>query len=289
MVSFSIKLFNNETVLFRTTEEKSLKFWGKGKKDIFSTQFIIIFFFVILLALYYIGGSWQTKDLMKGLLKTELLIILLPVILILRISKSDIKKSLGLNPVKPLNFLLVILAAIPIIILAAILGQLINFIYPVSESYMEAMKNLVTVQERGIWFSIFVIGILPGICEETMFRGYILKAFRKKGFWTAIIITAILFGIFHLDLFRLLPVTLLGIWMGFLALKANSLYLAIFAHALNNSLAVIISNYGDKIPFLEQLISENNIPFWYAIPAFLILYAVFKALRKVNEEVIIEA
>jgi sodium transport system permease protein len=288
MVSFSIRLFNNETVLFRTAEEKSLKFWGKGKKDIFSVQFIVIFFFIILLALYFIGGRWQSKDLMNGLVRTELLIILLPVILLLRVSKSDIKKSLGLNPVKPLNFFLVILAALPLITLAAILGQLINLIYPVSESYMEAMKNLVTVQERGIWFSIFVIGILPGICEETMFRGYMLNAFRKKGFWPAIVITALLFGIFHLDLFRLLPVTMLGIWMGFLALKANSLYLAIFAHALNNSLAIVFLNYGDKIPFLEQLISEENIPFWYAIPTVLILYAVFMALRKVNEEVVVE-
>ncbi len=288
MVSISIRLFNNETVLFRTAEEKSLKFWGKGKKDIFSFQFIVIFFFVILLALYYVGSSWQSKDLMNGLIKTELLIILLPVILLLRISKSDIKKSLGLNSVKPLNFLLVILAAIPIITLAAILGQLINLFFPVSESYMEAMKNLVSIQDRGLFFSILVIGILPGICEETMFRGYMLNAFRKKGFWSAIIVTAVLFGIFHLDLFRLLPVTMLGIWMGYLALKANSLYIAIFAHTLNNSLAIIFVNYGDKIPFLEQLISEENIPFWYAVPAALILYAVFIALRKVNEEIVFE-
>ena len=289
MVSLSIRLFNNETVLFRTTEEKSLKFWGKQKKDIFSTQFVVIFFFVILLVLYYIGGSWQAKDLMNGLIKTELLIILLPVILLLRISRSDIKKSLRLNTVKPVNFLLVILAAIPVIILAAILGQLINLIFPISESYMEAMKNLVTVQERGIWFSVLVIGILPGICEETMFRGYIINAFRKKGFWSAIVIAAILFGIFHLDLFRLLPVILLGIWMGFLTLKANSLYIAIFAHALNNSLAIVFVNYSDKMPFLEKLISEDNIPFWYAIPAFLILYAIFAGIKKVNEEIVFEA
>ena len=188
-----------------------------------------------------------------------------------------------------MNFLLVILAAIPIITLAAIIGQIINLFFPVSESYMEAMKNLVSIQDRGLLFSIFVIGILPGICEETMFRGYLLNAFRKKGFWPAIVITAVLFGVFHLDLFRLLPVTLLGIWMGFLTLKANSLYLAIFAHTLNNSLAIILLNYSDKMPFLEKLVSEDNIPFWFAIPAFLILYAVFIALRKVNEEIIYKA
>lgn len=107
VISISIKLFNSESVLFRTAEEKSLKFWGKGKKDIFSTQFVMLIFFVLLLGLYYIGGSWQMKDMMTGLIKTQLIIILLPVLVILRLSKTDMKSSLRLHSTKPVNFILV--------------------------------------------------------------------------------------------------------------------------------------------------------------------------------------
>jgi hypothetical protein len=53
-------------------------------------------------------------------------------------------------------------------------------------------------------------------------------------------------------------------------------------------LAIVFVNYSDKIPFLEKLVSEENIPFWYAIPAFLTLYAIFASIKKVNKEIVFE-
>ncbi|MDA3814391.1 MAG: CPBP family intramembrane metalloprotease, partial [Candidatus Cloacimonetes bacterium] len=281
-VYISIKLFHSENVLFRTAEEKSLKFWGKNKKNVLNLQFIIVYFVIMIIALYYIGGSWQLKDIMNGLIKTQLLIILLPVILILRISKTDIKTALRLNYTNPLNFLLVLIAAVPLLLSAGILGQLINNIFPVSEAYLEALENLVTVQQNGIWFTIFVVGVLPGICEEVMFRGFILSALRKKGIWYGIILTAILFGAFHLDPFRLLPASLLGIWLGYLAIKTNSLYVPILAHFAQNTITILITNYVDKIPFIEFIIKDDKIAYWVVIPSVIIIYLVIKGLSVLN-------
>ncbi|NQT65880.1 MAG: CPBP family intramembrane metalloprotease, partial [FCB group bacterium] len=281
-VYISIKLFHSENVLFRTAEEKSLKFWGKNKKNVLNLQFIIVYFVIMIIALYYIGGSWQLKDIMNGLIKTQLLIILLPVILILRISKTDIKTALRLNYTNPLNFLLVLIAAVPLLLLAGILGQLINNIFPVSEAYLEALENLVTVQQNGLWFTIFVVGVLPGICEEVMFRGFILSALRKKGVWYGIILTAVLFGAFHLDPFRLLPAALLGIWLGFIAMKTNSLYVPILAHFAQNTITILITNYADKISFIKMIIRDDEISYWVVIPAIIILYLVIKGLSMLN-------
>ena len=281
-VYISIKLFHSEKVLFRTAEEKSLKFWGKSKKDVLNLQFIIVYFVIMIIALYYIGGSWQLKDIMNGLIKTQVLLILLPVILILRISKTDIKSALRLNYTNPMNFLLVLIAALPLLLLSGIIGQLINLVFPVSEAYLEAFQNLVTVQENGLWFTIFVVGVLPGICEEVMFRGFILSALRKKRLWYGIILSAVLFGAFHLDPFRFLPVTLLGIWLGYLAVKTNSLFIPILAHFAQNSLAILITNYAEKVSFIKLIIREDEIAYWIAIPALIILYLVIKGLIKLN-------
>ncbi len=281
-VYISIKLFHSENVLFRTAEEKSLKFWGKSKKDVLNLQFVIVYFVIMIIALYYLGGSWQLKDMMNGLIKTQILLILLPVILILRLSKTDIKSTLRLNNTNPLNFLLVLIAALPLLILSGILGQLINYVFPVSEAYLEAFQNLVTVQENGLWFTIFVVGVLPGICEEVMFRGFILSALRKKGLWYGIVLSAILFGAFHLDPFRFLPVTLLGIWLGYLAVKTNSLYVPILAHFAQNSLAILITNYAEKVSFIKLIIRDDEIAYWVAIPAIILFYLVIKGLTKLN-------
>jgi sodium transport system permease protein len=84
-IYFSVSLFNNESILFRTSEEKSLKFWGKEKKNIFNEQFTTIYFLAMLVIFYYIGSSWQVENMEMGLIKTQLIIIALPVFLILRI------------------------------------------------------------------------------------------------------------------------------------------------------------------------------------------------------------
>ncbi len=281
-ISVSIKLFKNESVLFRTVEEKSLKFWGKEKKNVFSVQFVIIFFIIILMALFYLGGTWQAKDLMNGLFKTEIFIILFPTILVLRISRSDIKKTLRMNYTKPINYLIIVLMSIPVLLLAAVMGKLINYIYPVSESYLEGMKNLISVEDKSVWLNLFVVALIPGICEETMFRGYIINAFKKRGFWVSIIITAVLFGILHLDLFRMIPVTLLGIYMGYLLLKTNSIFPPMIAHFLNNGLAIIFGNYSDKIPLFNKILEEDELPLWIALPSLVILFLLLKLFTKMN-------
>ncbi len=285
LIYVSIKLFNSEKVLFRTEEEKSLKFWGKGKKDVFSTQFVFIVFLVLLLGLFYFGSKWQSQDLLNGLIKTQIFIILLPVIIILRTSKTNIKKTLSLRFTKPVNYLLALLAAIPALVFVAVLGQIINLFFPISESYLEAMKQLMTTSTHGFWYSLFVIAVLPGICEEILFRGYIIKGYTKFGFWRAIIISSILFGIFHLDPFRLVPASLLGIWMGFLLLKTGSIFVPILAHFANNALALIITNFGENIPILNTLEGEENIPYWYIIPAGIIIFYIYKMFDKFNKQV----
>ena len=246
----------------------------------------MVYFVIMIIALYYIGGSWQLKDMMNGLIKTQLLLILLPVLLIMRISKTDIKSTFRLNYTNPLNFLLVIIAALPLLLLAGLLGQIINYIFPVSESYLEALQNLITVKDSGLWFTIFVVGILPGICEEVMFRGFILSALRKRGIWYGIILTAILFGAFHLDPFRFVPATLLGVWLGYIAVKTNSLYVPILAHFAQNSLTILITNYADKLSFINFIIKDDEIAYWVVVPSVIIIYLTIKAFSVLNPNIL---
>jgi len=282
-IYISVRLFNNESVLFRTAEEKSLKFWGKEKKNVFSVQTAILFFIIVLLALFYIGGNWQAKDIANGLVRTEILLIFFPTLLILKIAKTDVKKVLRMNPTKPLNFLIVLLIAVPLLILVLIITQLINLIFPIPESYLKAMSELLKMENIGLWQIIIIVGVLPGICEEIMFRGYFINVFKKNGFWKSIIFTALLFGIFHLDPFRLLPATLNGIWLGYLLLKTNSIFVPIFAHFVNNSLAVLIGKFGDQIPVFNNFFKGDELPFWMGIPAIILFYFLLKIFNSLNK------
>lgn len=282
-IYISFKLFNSESILFRTAEEKSMKFWGKNKTNVFSTQVVMLFYVVALLLLYYVGSSWQSASINMGLLKTQVILILLPAIFMIRMAKLKPKEGLNYRGTKPVNFALAAIMAIPAIVVAAILGQLINTLFPISESYLEAMGKVLSGDGNSIWLTIFIVAVLPGICEETMFRGYIINGFRKYGFWAAAITSGVLFGVFHMDMFRLLPASLLGIYLGYMLLKTNSIYLTMFAHFLNNGIAILLANYGDKLPFMNVISDGENFRYWVIIPALALFVVIIRFFAKSNE------
>ena len=282
-VSFSIKLFSKEEILFRTTEDTEIIDKNKRGLRVLSSKFATLFFILILLLFYYLGLSWQIADLESGLIKTLILLVFLPTLLIIKIGRLSFKEVLSLKFTRASNYLLILLASIPIFILVTLLSQIINIIYPFPEQYLENFQNLYFLEGRTFLYSLFIIALLPGIVEEVMFRGYFIKAFREKGIWNSIVISAILFAILHLDIFRFVPVAILGVWMGYLLVKSGSIFLPILAHTANNSLALFIARYGEGIPGIELIVSDDMVAWWTVIPAailFLVLLAIFEKTNK---------
>ncbi|MFA7543552.1 MAG: ABC transporter permease subunit/CPBP intramembrane protease [Candidatus Cloacimonadaceae bacterium] len=266
----SIRLFNAEGILFRTEDDSgSLKGVKKNKRNFFSPYYGLIYFSIALVALFYLGSYMQSKELYKGLLYTQIFIILLPVVLLLRLLKQDLNSTLRLKAPKALDTLLVIFMAIPGAILAAIIGQLINRVFPFPSQYLENLSQLFKL-DIPLWQSFLVIAVAPGICEEILFRGLMPRFFERYGMRMNIIITALLFAAFHLDPFRFVPVFLLGLLLGYQTLKSGSIYLSMLSHTVNNGLAVFIMHFA-KAPWMKYLGSSEEIHYWLAAPAVIIL------------------
>ena len=95
-----------------------------------------------------------------------------------------------------------------------------------------------TPQELGM--TILVGGLLASIAEEIFFRGYLLRAYERLGSFPAVILVGLLFGIFHLSLHSLIATAFLGIIMGYLVFRTDSVLAGIAAHFTNNLLAFLI-------------------------------------------------
>ena len=89
---------------------------------------------------------------------------------------------------------------------------------------------------------IFIsISIVPAICEELMFRGFIQKSFELRFRpLLAILITSVFFGLYHFSPYALIPLILLGFFIGYSAYKTNSILVPVILHFLNNFLSVIM-------------------------------------------------
>jgi membrane protease YdiL (CAAX protease family) len=278
----TVKLFNSESILFRTEEETNLKSIKKDSKNFFNPFFGIIYFTLALLAFYYIGFAMQQKDLVDGLLKTQILLILLPPFLIVRILKMPPKVIFRQNMPKPVNLALVLFGAIPVAIAASSLAQVINYFFPIPAEYLEKLSGIIKMDQFSLGKALLIIALLPGVCEEMMFRGFIYRFFENGRKWFPIVVSALLFAIFHLDMFRLLPAFMLGLYLGFLLQRTNSIYITILAHTLNNGLAVLMSRFQD-LPWMKMIISEKgDINFIFIPIAFALVGAVLWLIKNQN-------
>lgn len=86
--------------------------------------------------------------------------------------------------------------------------------------------------------------IIGPVLEETLFRGMILQSLRPWGDWFAIVASAILFGVFHLNLIQGIPAALMGLVLGFVAVKSESILPTILMHIFNNSLSMAVTILG---------------------------------------------
>lgn len=93
----------------------------------------------------------------------------------------------------------------------------------------------------GVALTILTMTILPAICEEVFFRGALqpLIARWSKNVHIGIWGSAMLFSLFHFQLYSFLPRVLLGALLGYLVIWSGSLWTSIFAHFINNLLAVV--------------------------------------------------
>lgn len=102
--------------------------------------------------------------------------------------------------------------------------------------------------------NLLMIGILPALGEELLFRpafiGVLKKMFRNVH-WP-VMISAIVFSAFHLQFFGFFPRLVLGILMGYLYVWSGSLWVPALAHFVNNSVVVVVSWL-----FQNQYIEKN--------------------------------
>ena len=123
-------------------------------------------------------------------------------------------------------------------------GWLSSFVFPASSAWLEAFRAGVT----GDWplgVTLLVFAVLPGICEETLFRGSLLGLLqRNMGPAARVVVVGLLFGFLHLSLARLLPTATLGVLLGVAALRSRSLLVPVLIHVVHNAALLSMETVG---------------------------------------------
>jgi len=154
--------------------------------------------------------------------------------------KWKLSEVMPVRKITAKHFLGTILLYIATFITVILVSSIISIFSPGMTEIGNALGNFfVTVP---FWVAMLFVAVLPGICEEVLFRGVILHTMRKiKSEFTIMLIVAVLFGIFHLDIYRFLPTAILGFAMTYLMLKTGNFLLPVFYHFINNAVSIAVS------------------------------------------------
>jgi hypothetical protein len=94
--------------------------------------------------------------------------------------------------------------------------------------------------------SILALALLTAAGKEIAFRGFIFAGLLKRMRpWPAILVSSFLFAAYHMNVFLLPPLFLLGIALGILALRSGSLLPGILLHGICYALLLLGSAWPD--------------------------------------------
>lgn len=128
---------------------------------------------------------------------------------------------------------------------------------------LKALMNMATPAE--FWANLLLIGLLPAVGEELIFRGILQRQFHRiMGPLAAILLAAAIFSFIHLQFEGFFPRMLLGALLGWLYWETKSFWAPMMAHFFNNGIQVVAQYmYGNKLSSIN-LEDEVNVP-WYVV------------------------
>jgi len=233
-LSFAVRVFQREQVLLGGRESmRDLFGLARGARRVPSPSLALVMFSVALVASFYGSLLLEARGFMVSLLVMQYGFFLLPVVAAALLLRLDVRETFSLR----LPFMVPLVASAVLGLTAWMFASgILLRIAPPPESLVRALEKMIRLTDEGasLWVVWLVVAVTPAICEETLFRGFILNGLRPLGAVPAVTISALLFGIAHASIYRLLPTFFLGLIFGIVVWRSRSLLCSIVAHALNN-------------------------------------------------------
>jgi uncharacterized protein len=125
-------------------------------------------------------------------------------------------------------------AAIPLVLVVSLINQRLlqnqGGGNPILEVIINSQDNLT------LWILFFTVSVMAPLFEETLFRGFFLTSLtRYFSPWQAITLSGVVFAIAHLSVSDILPLTVLGMMLGYVYLRSGNLLSSMLLHSIWNS------------------------------------------------------
>jgi hypothetical protein len=182
---------------------------------------------------------------------TQLLIFLLPLLLLIpRWHAAGVGRYLRFRRFPAAGLGLSIAGTLLLLPLAVGMGQWMYSFFPELARWSQASEALI-VDPRPwpIIATLLVIGVVPAVCEEVLFRGYFQSTLERRlnAPWH-FLVSGTVFALFHQQVLSLLSLLLVGVYLGYVLFRFRSIYLTMLCHFLYNALLILLANFPPQAP-----------------------------------------
>jgi sodium transport system permease protein len=277
----AIKLFGREEVLFGEVSSFGLSFKRSNivPKQVPDSSESLFFVMISLALLIYVGLPMQMRDLIPGLIFTELVIFLAVPFAFAVYLKVNLRETFRFRIPSPRSILITVILFAGIALLMGTILYIQNSLFPFPKELVDALEKIMKpVYSRPFWQVLCLIALMPAVCEEITFRGVVFSGLlNRRKVWVAMVLTSFFFAVFHLSLHRFPAVFLIGLAACFVVWISGSILTGILLHALSNGFVSFISLY----PQYDFLGINQMRPSAYALIGLLLIgVAIFLGNKK---------
>ncbi len=209
---------------------------------------ILALTFVAMLGTALLLGTFTNDMLSRPFIVIIELVIVLPALYHAHKNNYDIAATFRLRAINRDTLLASILIGVSLTIAAEEIGRLMELILPVPEEYREMYISQFRANSTADWFFL-VLGVVfvAGIAEEMVFRGFFQRSAEAHLDVTrGVLLTAFVFSLLHMSTYSIVQIVLLGVFLGVMAWRSQSVIPAIIAHAINNGVSLILINMAPE-------------------------------------------
>lgn len=276
-IRWAVYQFNQESVLFRESERLDPRRWLvhliRDRADtpslaegIFCVVLIYIIQFFMQVAMA--ANAPATPDfsyVATSLFVSQVVCFALPAVLMALMLTGRPRKTLLLDRMPSA-------AACGVAVVLAVLlhpfglqlSTWIRDLYPVQEQVQNELADFARLLQTAPypWLPYVIMALLPAVCEEVAFRGFVLSGLRHLGSkrW-AIGLAAVFFGMAHGIIQQSLSAAALGTVIGYIAVQTGSLIPCILFHVTYNGVmfsTALLPSLAEQYPRLGMLFHEKG-------------------------------
>ena len=187
---------------------------------------------VTLYATQIVLASLGTIELVASVVSNVLVIV---VVFALARRRRVVAADLGLRPARARHYIAAVLIGLSA-------WYLILFVVVLLKPPGDPGNLTRIVTDYPVVPTLLALTIVPAFTEELVFRGVLVRSLAGRFFPAAAIgIGAVVFAVYHLFPPQMVSTLLLGLLLGFLTLRARSIFPSMIVHALNNTIAVVLT------------------------------------------------